>query len=344
MKLLMVVLLSAFTVGSCNAQTTALGEPVAQLDKRTWIVYHDSKGGYWFGADGAGVYHYHNKALTRLTARQGWAGGRVREITEDGQGNIYINTLEGVSKYDGKRLTRLTPQPDNSWKLQPGDVWLKSEHGALRYDGKVLHALKFPKSEREDDYYRRFPGTPIDPYDVYYVYRDRKGHMWFGTGAMGAYRYDGKTITNLYEPHLTDVPNGGSFGIRSILEDRNGLFWLCNSKYRYQLLPGAAEQSPGYVHYTRKPGFDFSDDALGGDRLYFQSAAEDAAGNLWLQTYMGGIWKYDGRGLTQYPVLDGKVPAKVVSLFQDRKGGLWLGTDGSGVYRYDGKGFVRFEP
>jgi len=37
-------------------------------------------------------------------------------------------------------------------------------------------------------------------------------------------RYDGKSILWLYEDHLTNLPNGGSFGIRAILEDKNENF------------------------------------------------------------------------------------------------------------------------
>ena len=50
--------------------------------------------------------------------------------------------------------------------------------------------------------------------------------MWFGTSNLGIYRFDGQHVDWMYEDHLTNPPDGGSFGIRSIIEDRNGDFWL----------------------------------------------------------------------------------------------------------------------
>lgn len=350
MKLLLLSIISTFLFTSCSGQTNAptsiIGEVALNIPPNTWIVFQDSKNNYWFGSDGEGVYKYDGKILTHIYSKQGLVSDRVREIKEDKLGNIYINTLDGISRFDGKKLATLVARESasgNNWKLQPGDLWFKGTHGPLRYDGKNLYSLRFPKSEKEDDYHKRFPGTSIDPYDVYYIYQDRKGHMWFGTGAFGIYRYDGKNILNLYEDHLTNVPNGGSFGIRSIIEDKMGRYWFCNSKYRFNILPGVSEKGKGFINYTKEKGFDIENDDLGGDRIYFQSVAEDNNGNLWLQTYRGGIWRYDGKEAYKYPVKNGAKEVNVIAMYQDRQGGLWLGTQESGVYKFNGKDFVKFK-
>ncbi|MEJ7625887.1 MAG: two-component regulator propeller domain-containing protein [Ferruginibacter sp.] len=85
----------------------------------------------------------------------------------------------------------------NEWKLQPDDLWFKgnqNENGVYRYDGKSLHHLKFPKHYLSDDYYARFPNNAWSPYEVYTIYKDSKGNMWFGTSNFGICRYDGKII------------------------------------------------------------------------------------------------------------------------------------------------------
>ena len=46
--------------------------------------------------------------------------------------------------------------------------------------------------------------------------------MWFGTSVFGACRFDGKSIKWMYENNLTIGLNGGTFGIRSIFEDKKG--------------------------------------------------------------------------------------------------------------------------
>ncbi len=44
--------------------------------------------------------------------------------------------------------------------------------------------------------------------------------MWFVTSVFGAYRFNDKSIKWMYEEDLTIGFNGGTFGIRSIFEDK----------------------------------------------------------------------------------------------------------------------------
>lgn len=62
----------------------------------------------------------------------------------------------------------------------------------------------------------------ISPYDIYAIYRDSHGNMWFGTGAIGACRFDGTNFDWIHEEDVTELHNGPSNGIRSIAEDKDG--------------------------------------------------------------------------------------------------------------------------
>lgn len=362
------ILLSCLLVNvitSCNGQNNppaahtsftnfssinAFGDTVAQADKDVWYIFQDKENNFWFGSDGKGVYRYDGKTMLHFSTRHGLCNDRIRGIQEDNSGNIYFTTLDGISKFDGQKFTRLTVTAGNNkneWKLEPGDLWFGGEgkmKGPYRYDGKALYPLEFPKHYLEDDYYKQFPNTPINPYEIYYSYKDSKGTMWFGTGALGIYRYNGRSVRAMYEDHLTNTESGGSFGIRSIIEDKNGKYWFCNSKYRYNILPGESPKGKGFINYTREKGIDITSSLLSKDRIYFQSVAEDSNGDLWMQTYREGILRYDGKKVTRYPVKDGANDAKVISMYKDRRGGLWLGTDGSGVYKFNGKAFEKFRP
>jgi hypothetical protein len=72
----------------------------------------------------------------------------------------------------------------------------------------------------------------------------------------------------------------------------------------------------------------------------------DAAGNLWLSPYGGGVWRYDGKGVTSYPVKDklgdGK-DTQMFCLFKDNAGGLWLGTPIAEPYRFNSEAFEQFK-
>ena len=335
--------------------TIAKGETVSEMSKSIWIIFQDKKNNFWFGSDGQGVYRYDGKTITQFTKKDGLCNNSIREIKEDKAGNVFFTTLDGVSKYDGKAFTTLTVvesgAPDKGWKLGPDDMWFKSfygvrgHNGPYRYDGKSLYKLKFPKHYMEDEFDAKNPKSVASPYDVYFIYKDTRGHIWFGTACLGLCRYDGKEVSWIYEDHLTNPPGGGSFGIRSIIEDKEGKFWICNTRYRYTVSPeNTTEQGKVLVKYKREKGTDPLKTPKGAEWVYYGAITEDGKRDLWMSTYGGGAWRYDGKEMTQYPVKDGDKNALLVSVYKDNQGGLWLGTQESGVYKFNGKTFEKWRP
>ncbi len=361
MKLTILILLLTLLT-SCNGQNTytstkttatQLGDTVTALSKDCWIVFQAANGDYWFGSNTNGAYKFDGEVLVQFSEKDGLPNNSVRGIQEDKDGNIYFTTMGGISKFDGKRFTALPPiksnGPDENWKLQPDDLWFNTlgkggENGPLRYDGKHLYQLEFPKHYLADDYYKQFPNNSWSPYDVYYSYKDSKGTMWFGTSNLGVCRYDGKSISWLYEDHLTNTPQGGSFGIRSILEDKEGKFWFCNTNYRYNIdSETSIEDGKSLITYTKEKGIEGIKPADGSASIYYMSVVEDDNGDLWMATYSQGVWRYDGKNVTHYSVKDGSTNATVFSIYKDQKGELWLGTHEAGVYKFNGKQFEKFE-
>jgi ligand-binding sensor domain-containing protein len=330
----------------------AVGDTV-HLSNSIILIFQAANGDYWFGSDKDGLYRFDGSKTTHFTKEQGLWDLRIRSIQEDKHGNIYVSTLGGVNKFDGQVLTKLTPIESgsfqNNWALQEGDLWFSmvgsGGKGPYRYDGKNLYQLEFPKHFMEKEYFKMFPNNPWSPYEVYYIYKDRKNTMWFGTSNFGVCRYDGHSFNWLYEEHLTNIPSGGSFGIRSILEDKNGKFWICNTRNRYQIFQDSVkEKEKVLVRYTSEKGIEGIRTTNGGNVLYFMSAVEDNSGNLWLVTYEQGVWRYDGQNITHFPLEDifGKT-ITLFSIYKDNQGTLWLGTHENGVYKFNGKTFTRFD-
>ncbi|MDX2200821.1 MAG: two-component regulator propeller domain-containing protein [Phycisphaerae bacterium] len=337
----------------------SLGEVVTEIDKSCWVVFQDQSNNYWFGSDGRGVCRYDGKTITRFTTKDGLSNDHVRGIQQHAPtGDILITTNEGVSKFDGKQFVTLpiaeAMRPaaaapsisEEGWTLNPNDVWLRGVGGPRRYDGTTLYQLKFPKSPLEEELSARIPHHESwSPYDVWTVYKDRKGQMWFGTGMFGVCRFDGRSLDWMFEPHLTEVPGAGWFGFRSIVEDRNGDFWFCNTQYRYKIEPhGAAGQEVGKLKYAREKGIDFAGSATTDKYIYYQSITEDDNRDLWMAPYGGGVWKYDGKNVTHYPMQDGKDQILMISIYKDNGGQVWVGTQEAGAYRFTGKSFERFKP
>jgi ligand-binding sensor domain-containing protein len=240
--------------------------------------------------------------------------------------------------------------PDEGWVLNDHDTWLTGSAGPRRYDGKTLYQLKLPKSPEADEWYAKYPNVPTKPYDVWTVYKDRKGRMWFGTACLGICRFDGKTREWMYEDHLTNTPEGGLFGIRSIIEDKDGAFWFCNTKYRFRMTrPPApagetAQESSGEIAYAREQGVDPALLPPGESPIYFQGIVDDQAGDLWMATYGFGVWRYDGQKMTHHLIKDGENVVTLFSIYKDNHGGLWLASHEHGAYKFDGKSFEKFKP
>lgn len=364
MRFYILFIISQLTIlTSCICQSnsnleerTKIGTVVSEMSKEIWYVFQASNGDYWFGSDTSGAFRYNESGLVKFTANDGLASNGIRGIQEDKLGNIYFATLAGINKFDGKKFTLLnvikSTFPGDNWKLNSDDLWFNTlgkdgEKGPSRYDGKNLYQLQFPKSPMEDDYFMQFPNNAWSPYDVYYSCKDTKGHMWFGTSNLGICRYDGTSFSWLYEDHLTNTPGGGSFGIRSILEDRSGKFWICNTQYRYEISSeNLTNSSTGttYIQYNKEQGIAGIHAPDGTPYDYFLSAIEDKEGNLWLVTYDRGVYRYDGKTVTHFDVTNNGKSVTLFTIYQDKKGTIWLGTHKNGAYIFKGKKFEPFEP
>ncbi len=329
--------------------TIVTGEIVSETDNTIFIVFQDKNNNYWFGSDGQGLYRYDGKVILHFSTKNGLPNNRIRGIQEDKSGNVFITTLDGICKFDGKEFTTLPVIENGDWKLDSNDLWFSilgktGEDGPYRYDGKSLYHLKFPKHYMEDEYFEENGKRPWSPYEIYTIYKDGKGKVWFGTSNFGICRYDGKSLSWLYEKHLTLIEGGGSFGIRSIIEDKDGKFWFCNTSYRYNILPTITfEQDKILINYKREKGMDGIKSPEGKDMIYFMSAIEDNKGDLWMVTYDQGVWRYDGKTITHYSVKDGSKEIKLFSIYKDNQGSLWLGTHEAGPYKFNGKSFDKFK-
>lgn len=340
---------------SCNRQTSnpkkdtdqfkellIKGDTVKELGSNIMVVYQDKKNIYWFGSWETGVYRYDGKTLINFTTTHGLPNNRVDEIKEDKLGNIYFNNCGEISKFDGQNFLRVssTSNSNNEWKLEPDDLWFKGYQDSglvYRFDGKYLHRLKFPETKEGADHFSKFPNVEYSPYDVYNIYKDSKGNVWFGTTSLGVCLYNGKTFTWLSEKELEfDVETG--FGIRSIIEDSDGKFWFSNTLNRFNVY---GQEST--TNYLKEKGIGSLDGKKDGDLVAIISMEKDN-NNLWMATYNKGVWCYNGQQITHYPVKYNGKDITVFSIYKDNIGYLWLGTHENGAYKFNGNTFEKFKP
>lgn len=334
-----------------NGVVVAKGEVVSALNAAIWHVFQASNNDYWFGSRDHGVYRYDGKSLVRFTIQDGLCDNNLGlgSIQEDKSGNIYFNTNKGISRFDGESFVTLEVASsggsgNSEWKLKPDDLWFQGVQNAgviYRYDGKVLHRLAFPKTKDGDDHYLqvprdKFPNASFSPYDVYSIFKDSQGNVWFGTSVLGVCRFDGNSFAWLPERELQN----GSFGTRSIVEDQEGRFWFCNTLFRYEV-----DQSDlAGPKFKREEGIRDDRDPKKELIRGIMSSTLDSSGALWMATYQDGVWRYDAQGVTHFPIKDGEKVINTFSIYLDRHGILWLGTQEAGAYKFNGTAFEKFRP
>lgn len=357
LTLFLIVLITLFScTGQGQGENTEtqtnfsmIGRLVTDLDDQIWAIYQDKKGDYWFGSNGKGVFHFDGKTLRQYSKQDGLIDDTIRGLQGDDRGNVYIATPEGVSKYDGKSFTTLEPikySPSN-WKLAPSDLWFHCSgrpNDVYRYDGEHLYELELPRKDLNKAFGTEVKGLPFkdsnnSPYSVFGINKDKQGNIWFGTVVAGVFRFDGNSFLWIAENELSTLPDGRVPGVRSMIEDRDGNFWLSNVISRYKIVSN--DSSVGYEKFV---GIDMSQENFQDRIRYFNSGLSDENEDLWMTTYTRGVWKYDGDELINFPVMAGETGALLISIYQDNEGILWLGTDNVGVFKFNGDRFEKFDP
>ncbi len=344
MKLNILLFLTILTLLiSCNGQISGhnrttdhitKGDTVNELGSSIMVIYQDKSDVYWFGSWKTGVYRYDGKTLINYSINHGLLNNRVDEIKEDKSGNIYFvscHPQSSVVKFDGQVFSALTAVPGNEWKLQLDDLWFKHSYQTekvYRFDGVTLSELQLPK-----------PPKLSNPFEIYSIYQDKKGNIWFGTNPVGVCRYDGKSFEWITEEDVTEFRNEGANGVRSITEDKNGDFWF-NTENRYSVYDSTTLKSSKF--YTRHESIGNLDVKNTSGLNEYLSTVRDNNNNLWFVTYRSGVWKYDGTKVTHYPVQDNSKNITLFSIYKDNNGDLWLGTHENGAYKFNGTTFEKF--
>lgn len=324
-----------------------IGRTVSEIGPRAWCIHQDPGGTYWIGCEGSGLYRIAGQQITNFTEADGLAGNSVRSITGDGSGGLLITTNNGLSRFDGEGFSLLEPiEAGEDWSMiEPGQelIWLvldPDRNDPCVFDGEKLIRLQLPPAPTEEEFRRLNPNVGYDPAGVYTIYTDRRGNVWFGTASLGACRWDGREFSWLYEDQLVNTPSGGNFGLRSVYEDRDGAFWICNTRQRFQV-SAETRREGGFnqLVYSKLAGLPDANEADGENFTYFASVTQDPEGALWLACGTDGVWKYEAGNVHKYAIGDGVF---AMTVYRDNAGRTWVGTGEHGLYWLDGESLKPF--
>lgn len=317
----------------------------------------------------------------------------VRRLLRDRAGRLYVGSENGgLDVLDtNNRFIHYTPDLDdkaslNSWSIwalhldDQGTLWVGTHNGGVNWtttDGQRFHPVEAMREGLNDPH-------------VTAVFKDRRDHVWIGTDGGGLDELDRSTGRFTHYRHRPGDPESlGSNAVLSILEDSHGDLWIGGwggglgrldratgkvTQFRHdpadpqslstddiwtvrelrtgELLVGTQSGAELFDRATHRVRHIAALYASAGDGAT-QSAAEDAAGGLWLcgSRFMGNstLVHIDRKTKTvatytaQAGDPDGLTPGWCLSVYPDSQGNVWVGTqEGLSVLPWRGQRFERW--
>lgn len=302
-------------------------------------VEPDAQGGLWVGTDEAGVYyldkdgrtceHYFKKSSPNSTL----LNNKVRALTVDGEGNVWIGTFNGVGILDPKTSTidNYVEEYGSDFSLshnsirslyvdKENGVWVGTYYGGVSYYRK--NNVKFHTIGMNEGEIR------LNDNIVNYIKESSDGSIWIGTNDHGLNHWDRKNKKITY---YSNIQAGSLNNIKTILPLDDG-----------SLLIG--EHWGGLSHFYPETGVN---------RVFKKTNAQDAItdnrvdvllkskrGEIWVGTY-NGLFKFDLRAGKFTPFLvdargNALTSTEIRHLLEDSSQRIWIGTfNGLNLYHQD---------
>ncbi|MBK9248619.1 MAG: hypothetical protein IPM69_11015 [Ignavibacteria bacterium] len=323
-----------FVITLCNGQTNHRNQQNGIQDKKTFqhpnfsnqisrvvrMMYQDSKGVFWFGAEG-GAFRLAGDSLIHIDSIKSESGGRVtiKDIAEDKDGRIWFGHTDGISSIDGK-LVKNYYESDGLisnavWSIGTdaiGNIWIGTMDGACVFDGKTFKNFELPLGTKDTTV-----GISSDKM-INKIFRDRKGKLWISSNA-GLFSYSNSTLTNVSKK-AGIKSNFVSMGF----EDKEGVLWLSSKEGLYKLTDEVAKK--------------ITDESIEIGKG-IGSIAEDKDGKIWFIVNQHYLYTYDGKELTEFKKSEENKGPVVFQIYKDQSDRLWFVGYG-GAYRLENGKFV----
>ena len=280
------------------------GNNFERIDDETGIsnvrcLYVDSRDRLWIGTNDAGILLMENGAFRRWTRADGLDAVSIRSFSEDGDGNIYIGSITGVSILDPDM--NLTVLQDD----QAGQTVLELRRGsggvvyALTADGDLAAyrgGKQVSRMRHEDSFIADISCMLPDP--------DRPGWFWIGTSDSGAYY--GEAEKCFQNPETLDL---GDLTYPKRLEMIDGRVWGCGRNGTGRL------EGNRFIQPENLP----MDNSI-------QNVMTDYQGNLWFTSTRQGVMKVTPNMFADMYAL-WELPAEVVNSTCLLDAIMFIGTD-----------------
>ncbi|MDR1406561.1 MAG: response regulator [Tannerella sp.] len=252
----------------------------------------------------------------------GLSGSLINQVYQDRPGFVWIATEYGLNRFDGKRFSVYKHIPGDSSSLTENYVQVVFEDRSGNfYVGTIGGLMKY---DRATDSFRRlalmYEGKPVAPHIMSIIQR-RNGEIWLTTSGLGVFSAANGSDTFFAETSFNASLN--SLFLTVIYEDSQQHIWT-----------GSSDDGLHRYHTRTRTVTHYRTPAISGNNI--TSIAEDARGYIYAGTLTEVLNRYDPSTQTFRPVVYGKnTDLFIKSLVFDRHGNLYIGTDGQGLKKYN---------
>ncbi|WP_439881301.1 two-component regulator propeller domain-containing protein [Pontibacter sp. MBLB2868] len=304
-----------------------------------------------FNAASAQQYNFRN-----WTLEQGLPQSQVNDVLQDHDGQLWVATRGGISRFNGKDFITYTKEEGLSsnnvsclFQDSRNNIWIGStDHGLTRYTGrsffrydqkealpiKTIFAVAEDKMGRiwlateKGLFYGNLEGfvkynaLPEQAYTSLLLLPN--GTIWTGSATNGLYKITNSGSATNYKTENSALPSNS---ISSLIQTNDKTVWIGTDA-------GVAQIKQDSLAYFPLP--------ITGSNLAVTSFVIDAYNNLWIALRQNGIVKYDGKSYTHITRLNGLRSRRVNTLATDNEGNVWIGMNGYGLQQYMSPWFVHY--
>ena len=276
--------------------------------RRVWGFAQGQDGVVWAATEN-GLVRWHNGVPKLLQEADGLPTGRLRTLTFDSEGTLWIGTTgAGLVSYARGRFEVFNPANGfphlevRAVLADPeGGIWAATAGGGL---ARVVHGKVRT--------YTTADGLPTDQLAA--LARDSQGSIWIGTWGAGLTRFSDGRFTS-----ISTAEGLAGDQIWSLAVDREDSVWIGTWVGGMNRLSSRA-----FVVFGTPEG-------LSNDNV--RSVLHARNGVTWVSTAGGGLNRIEGFNITRIAKAEGLPTDEVSTVHEDRDGSLWVGTYTAGVVR-----------
>ncbi len=279
-------------------------------------IVTDRSGRLWLVTIKEGIFLLEDNQIRQIKTINNLLDNSVLSVKVDIEGNVWLGTIGGVSKFSKIPFEMYTeqfglPQKEVITVLSDskGGIWVGSYSGLAKLS---------PGEEK----FRTFDiNNPVSN-EIYSIYEDKSNNIWLGT-YMGITRYADNEF-KLIKDIIWNLGGEADNIAMDFIEDSNNTLWIANGS--------------GVCKYANNRFYNYTvDSGLSGNQT--NALAIDTTGNLWIAT-SNGVTLYNHTNFSVISTNNGMSNNICHDICVDAENKVWVATD-NGLNRITWNGEVQ---